>query len=163
MASISKEIIKSLLKHDYTYYTGVPCSLLKGIFLELESKTFQDIQYFPAIREDSAVGLASGFSLSGERSVVLMQNSGLGYCLNVLTSFNLIYDVPTLLIISWRGYTSDAVEHDVIGKKLLDVLSSVDIPYQVLDLENIKNSITPLINTINSTKRPAALIIKDNV
>ncbi|MBU5267107.1 thiamine pyrophosphate-binding protein [Virgibacillus proomii] len=163
MASISKEIIKSLLKHDYTYYTGVPCSLLKGIFLELENKTFRDIQYFPAIREDSAVGLASGFSLSGEKSVVLMQNSGLGYCLNVLTSFNLIYDVPTLLIISWRGYNSDAVEHDVIGKKLLDVLSSVDIPYEVLNLENIKNSITPLINTINSTKRPAALIIKDNV
>ncbi|UTR15956.1 hypothetical protein MM221_05190 [Salipaludibacillus sp. LMS25] len=163
MTSDSKAIIKSLKKHNYIFYTGVPCSLLKGIFLELENNTFENVRYFPAIKEDSAVGLASGFSLSGNKSVVLMQNSGLGYCLNVLTSFNLIYDVPILLIISWRGYTSDAVEHDVIGKKMLDILNAVDISYQILDLGNIDNSIDSVVDTLNTTKRAAALIIKDNV
>ncbi|MEV6676198.1 hypothetical protein AB0N09_04925, partial [Streptomyces erythrochromogenes] len=36
----------------------------------------------------------------GTRSAV--QNSGLGYSLNVLTSLNLIYDLHVPLIVSWR-------------------------------------------------------------
>lgn len=73
---------------------------------------------------------------------MLMQNSGLGYCLNVLTSFNFIYDIPILLLISWRGaYGNDAVEHDIIGEKLTDLLDSVDIPYKELDYENSEGTI----------------------
>ena len=61
-----------------------------------------------------------------------MQNSGLGYCLNVLTSFNLIYRVPVLLIVSWRGHDdTDAVEHDVIGRQLLPLLELFGLPHEL--------------------------------
>ncbi len=39
------------------------------------------------------MGLAVGWSVAGLKPVVFTQNSGPGYCLNVLTSLNLIYDV----------------------------------------------------------------------
>ncbi|PTK91973.1 thiamine pyrophosphate-binding protein [Staphylococcus gallinarum] len=165
MSNTSEHILYTLVNNGYTYFTGVPCSLLKGIFSELEnnSSKYNNLHFYPSIREDSALGLASGFTLSGNKSVVLMQNSGLGYSLNVLTSFNLIYDIPLLLIVSWRGYSKDAVEHDVMGKKTLDLLDSVDIPYQLLDTNNVEESINLAESKINSSNKPVALIVKDKV
>ncbi|WP_225987419.1 thiamine pyrophosphate-binding protein [Streptomyces spectabilis] len=114
---ISHVVMRSFLDRGFTHFTGVPCSLLKGLFRILEDKEFP-ARYLPAPREDSAVGVASGLTLAGARTAVLMQNSGLGYCLNVLTSFTLIYDVHLPLVVSWRGHDgNDAVEHDVIGRQ----------------------------------------------
>ncbi|WP_461202910.1 thiamine pyrophosphate-binding protein [Anoxybacillus sp. TBDG-1] len=94
MNSTAERMLAVLKENGYNHFTGVPCSLLKGIFKLLESKANEvdeGIFYVPAVREDSALGVASGIYLGGKKSVVLMQNSGLGYSLNVLTSFNLIY------------------------------------------------------------------------
>jgi sulfopyruvate decarboxylase TPP-binding subunit len=58
----------------------VPCSLLAGLFAQLEAPgsaaRLAGLRYLPAPREDSALGPASGAALAGERAVVLLQNSG---------------------------------------------------------------------------------------
>ena len=165
--SVAENILEVLEEREYANFTGVPCSLLKGIFSLLEKydeSSDRNIVYVPAVREDSALGVASGMYLGGKKSVVLMQNSGLGYSLNVLTSFNLIYDVPLLLLISWRGaYNNDAVEHDIIGAKLTNLLDSVEIPYKELDHNDAKDLIIESLDLIEKTNRPVALLIKDQI
>ncbi|MGG3006571.1 thiamine pyrophosphate-binding protein [Geobacillus stearothermophilus] len=167
MNSTAERMLAVLKENGYNHFTGVPCSLLKGIFKLLESKANEvdeGIFYVPAVREDSALGVASGIYLGGKKSVVLMQNSGLGYSLNVLTSFNLIYDIPVLLLISWRGaYGNDAVEHDIIGAKLTNLLDSVEIPYQVFDHNRTEELILESISLMEKTSRPVALLIKDEI
>ncbi|ADM36254.1 hypothetical protein MOD48_07170 [Bacillus spizizenii] len=167
MNSTAERMLSTLTENNYTHFTGVPCSLLKGFFRLLESKEAiekQNITFIPSIREDSALGVASGMYLGGRKCVMLMQNSGLGYCLNVLTSFNFIYDIPILLLISWRGaYGNDAVEHDIIGEKLTDLLDSVDIPYKELDYENSEGTILDALFLIEKTNRPVAILIKDEI
>jgi len=134
-----RAFLAALADRGYDHATAVPCSLLSGLFRELESPQ-SPLAYTPAPREDSALGVASGLAIAGSKPVVLMQNSGLGYGLNVLTSFNLIYEVGLALVISWCGLNSDAIEHDVIGAVLPSLLDLVDIPWAVLDPERPEES-----------------------
>lgn len=163
-SAAAEKILSVLIQQGYDHFTGVPCSLLKGLFTLLEQSDSSRVRYIPAVREDSALGVASGFAISGKKSVVLMQNSGLGYSLNVLTSFNMIYDLPVLLIVSWRGaYGNDAVEHDIIGARLTHLLDAVEIPHIELDENGTEQTIHKLIKLIEAASRPVVLLIKDEI
>jgi phosphonopyruvate decarboxylase len=160
-------IINRLAHHGVTYATGVPCSYLKGLFslLERGGEHAGGIRYIPAPREDTALGLASGIAVGGQLPVVLMQNSGLGYSLNVLTSFNLIYDVPLLLVVSWRGCpgSGDAVEHNIIGAKLPNLLGMFDLSYEVLSANDPAGSVDRCVGFMAATGRPSVLIVREGV
>ena len=86
----------------YDFFTGVPCSMISSLIATLE--THPRLPYAPAVREDVAVGLAAGAWLAGRRPMVLMQNSGLGTSLNALVSLPLMYRLPALLLVTWRGH-----------------------------------------------------------
>ena len=72
----SQTFIDRLIRENFKFFTGVPCSLLSGLILYLEE--IEEANYIPSVREDSAVGLCAGAYLSGALPVLLMQNSGLG-------------------------------------------------------------------------------------
>ncbi|MFI0982520.1 hypothetical protein ACH4SP_36625 [Streptomyces sp. NPDC021093] len=155
--------MRSFQEHGFTHFTGVPCSLLKGLFKLLEAPRFAGC-YLPAPREDSAVGVASGLTLAGAKTLVLMQNSGLGYSLNVITSFTLIYDMHLPLVVSWRGHGgNDAVEHDVIGRELTNLLDVFDLPWTVLDPQAPKDSADAFLKQYDGGRRTAVLIVKEGV
>ncbi|MEU8779616.1 thiamine pyrophosphate-binding protein [Streptomyces sp. NPDC048606] len=156
-------VLDTLLSHGATHFTGVPCSLLKGLFRLLESAE-RPAAYLPAPREDTALGTASGLALAGARPVVLMQNSGLGYSLNVLTSFNLIYDVHLPLIVSWRGHDgNDAVEHDVIGRELPRLLDVFGLPWTVLDPDRPAESTEEFLAAHDSGRRTSVLVVREGI
>jgi len=161
--AVASSVLSRLAEHGVTDAVGVPCSLLAGLFRALEAgpDAAAGIRYTAAPREDSALGVASGLAVAGARPVVLMQNSGLGYSLNVLTSFNLIYKVPLLLVLSWRGRPGhdDAIEHDVIGAKLLDLLDLFGIGHEVLDHDDPERSVDRVVARLGVAQRPAALVV----
>ena len=87
----------------------------------------------PAVREDVAVGLAAGAWLAGRRPMVLMQNSGLGTSMNALVSLSLMYRLPALLLVTWRGHGGkDAPEHLLMGEISPGLLEMMRIPHRVL-------------------------------
>jgi sulfopyruvate decarboxylase subunit alpha len=91
-----------------------------------------------------------------------MQNSGLGYSLNVLTSFNLVYDVPVLLVVSWRGHDeNDAVEHDVIGRELLNLLDLLELPHTLLDPGDPAASVAEAVEQMESGGRCSVLVVRE--
>jgi phosphonopyruvate decarboxylase len=91
-----------------------------------------------------------------------MQNSGLGYCLNVLTSLCLIYDVHIPLVVSWRGYGgTDAVEHDVIGRELTRLLDVFDLPWTVFDPAAPAASVDKALASGENGRRTPVLIVKE--
>src|SRR5262245_36565951 len=97
----SQHFLDLLQAHGYNFFTGVPCSLFEGVTRLLDAEP--QYGYVSAVREDSAMGIAAGAYLGGRQPVVFMQNSGLGVSTNALVSLNQIYDIPALLVISWRG------------------------------------------------------------
>lgn len=162
LVSTPRAFLAALADHGYDHATGVPCSLLGGLFRELEAPD-SPLTYTLAPREDTALSVASGLAVAGRKPIVLMQNSGLGYGLNVLTSFNLIYQVGLPLVISWRGLGNDAVEHDVIGAKLPKLLDLFDIPWDVFDSDRPAESAARLDELTAQGSRTGALVVKERV
>ncbi|MER6328134.1 thiamine pyrophosphate-binding protein [Streptomyces sp. NPDC001034] len=163
----AQQLVRAFAERGFTHFTGVPCSLLKGVFKVLEGKEAplaDGLTYLPAPREDSALGVASGLAAAGARPVVLMQNSGLGYSLNVLTSLNLIYDLHVPLIVSWRGHDgNDAVEHDVIGRELTNLLDVFDLKHTVFDAEKPYASVDRCLAKAEDGRFTPVLIVKEGI
>ncbi|MDD5355419.1 MAG: thiamine pyrophosphate-binding protein [Candidatus Omnitrophica bacterium] len=147
----------ALIESNVTFFSGVPCSLLKNILTGLSR--FDAIRYVDATREDAALGLASGVSLCGIKSGILIQNSGLGNIINGVSSLNLIYKIPVLIIVTWRGsYKNDAPEHIIIGKVSSKLLRLFKIPVYILET---KRQIKEAVARMDALKVPVAIMIKE--
>jgi sulfopyruvate decarboxylase alpha subunit len=155
----SQNFIEKLQEKDFSFFTGVPCSLLSGLISSLDKSP--DVEYMPAVREDSAVGVCAGMYMAGKLPVLLMQNSGLGYCLNAFTSLNLIYNIPTLVIMSWRGFEGkDAPEHIIMGEVSEQLLKTAGMEYSILTDDNVDEVLTTACNKIKNEALPYTLLVK---
>jgi sulfopyruvate decarboxylase subunit alpha len=160
--STSKNFSKKLKTEGFNFYTGVPCSLMKDLIRILENDS--DIRYIPAVREDVAVAIAVGAYLAGRKPMILMQNSGLGVCLNALTSLAILYKVPLLMLITWRGYMgNDAPEHILMGQVTLRLLDTIGVPYYILKRPDINGEVSNALIKLYETCSPVALISTEGV
>ncbi|MFD5410275.1 hypothetical protein [Streptomyces nojiriensis] len=93
-----------------------------------------------------------------------MQNSGLGYSLNVRTSLNLIYDLHVPLIVSWRGHDgNDAVEHDIIGRELLNLLDVFGLRHSIFDPNDPYASVERCLAAAEDGRTTPVLIVKEGI
>jgi sulfopyruvate decarboxylase TPP-binding subunit len=89
-----------------------------------------------------------------------MQNSGLGYSLNAFTSLNLIYKIPTLVIMSWRGCGgNDAPEHIIMGEISEELLKTSQMEFGILTPENQDQMLDQAMATIKQGL-PFTLLVK---
>ena len=154
------DFLRFLLDAGFDFFTGVPCSLAKSLIATLEECG----GYVPETREDAAVGLAAGAYMAGKQPTVIMQNSGLGVCVNALASLSLMYNFPCLLLITWRGYQGkDAPEHLIMGDISPTLLSTLKIPHQILKVDTVRESIDWASETLKQTSKPVALLLPPGV
>ncbi len=154
------DFVKGLQGIGFDFFTGVPDTILGGIIAHLT----EERMYTPAVREDEAVAMAAGAYFGGKIPAVLMQNSGLGNALNVLESLNLIYQIPCLLLVSWRGFEGkDAPEHLVMGKTMTTLLDTIKIPHRTLTAESIVDDLQWTAKTFMEQRIPVALLLKKGV
>lgn len=153
----------ALRRFGFDFFTGVACSILAPLIRDLEREGV----YRPAVREDLAVGLAAGAYLGGRWPAILMQNSGLGYCLNALTSLNLIYRIPALLVVGYRGYGGrdggDAPEHWVMGAHCEALLQEVGIPVWVPQAGQGRGAFQAAAEATRRQRIPAAVFLRKGV
>ncbi len=157
----AEECLGSLKGCGFNFFTGVADSLVGSLIEQLEQ---DPVGYLPAVREDAAVGLAAGAYLAGRWPAVLMQNSGIGYCLNALTSLNLIYRIPAMLLVGYRGYQGkDAPEHWVMGRHCEALLRQVGIPVWVPEPGELGEAIGRADAFMRRERIPAALLMRPGV
>ena len=146
----------------FDIFAGVPCSLVQGVIATLEHHP--SIPYVAAVREDVAVGVAGGAWLAGRRPAVVMQNSGLGTSLNALASFSLMYGLPALLVVTWRGHGGqDAPEHRLMGEITPALLDLLGIRYRVLAPDTIAEDLAWARREMDDRLAPVALVVPPNV
>ena len=156
----SDVFVQSMQGLGVNFFTGVPDSILGGIIAELMIRGV----YVPAVREDEAIGIAAGAYMAGVVPAVLRQNSGLCTCLNTLTSLNLIYRQPCLLMVSWRGQDrSDAPEHRVMGEAMLQLLDTVRIPHRILTEKTAIEDVRWVMDISTKMQIPVVLILAKGV
>jgi sulfopyruvate decarboxylase subunit alpha len=149
--------VDRLLAAGFDFFTGVPCSLVGSVIAELERRRL----YRGETREDAALGVAAGAYLGGRRPMVVMQNSGLGVSLNALGSLHILYRIPVLLLVTWRGYLGkDAPEHLVMGEVLPGLLELFGIPHRVPTVESAGGDVDWAVQLLRETRKPVALVVR---
>ena len=157
-------LLKELSKYGYNFFTGVPCSHLTSVINGvINSKT---IKYVGATSEGESVGIASGAWLAGKKSVVMIQNSGLGNTINPLTSLNYPFRIPILLISTWRGdpKTNDEPQHKLIGEKTRKILELIKVKNDIFptNKSGLQKILAKINKSINKFSLPYCLIMKKN-
>ena len=156
--SASQRFLDLLEEKGFNFFTGVPCSLFDGVTRILDRDP--RYRYISAVREDSALGLAAGAYLGGRQPVVFMQNSGLGVSVNALVSLHQIYDIPALLVVSWRGRDGqDAPEHLIMGEVMEDFLRLLKVPYALFEPSTLERDVDLMTRTMRDTRKPVALVV----
>ena len=161
-----KEFFDLLHENKIDFFSGVPDSLLKFFNSYILDNVDQN-QHIITANEGNAIALSSGYYLATKKiGLVYMQNSGLGNAINPLVSLSdkEVYGIPALLLIGWRGEPNekDEPQHQKQGKITLELLETLDIPYEILtkDIEDTKIKLSSAIKYMNKFNAPFALVVK---
>ncbi|MBU3220243.1 phosphonopyruvate decarboxylase [Clostridium algidicarnis] len=163
----TEEFYKNLKSNKIDFFVGVPDSLLKD-FCAYIKENVDSKNNIVAANEGNALAIASGYYLAtGNPALVYMQNSGQGNIINPLASLNdpLVYSIPALLVIGWRGEPNkkDEPQHKKQGLVTLKLLEALDIEYSILtekdDVGIWKKKISEAVEYMKKEKRPYALVV----
>ena len=135
-------------ERGYDFYTGVPCSFLTPFINRAITSDRTD--YVGAASEGEAVAIAAGAWLAGRKTVVMCQNSGLGNCVNPLTSLNYPFRIPTLLITTWRGQpgVKDEPQHELMSQITQSLLETMRI--RSLTFPRMPDEITAILDAMEA-------------
>ena len=151
-----RQIFNILKKKGVKNFVGVPDSTMKYFIDEGLKKK----EILIATREEEAIGISSGISMSGEKSLVFMQNAGFANSLSTITSLVQLYQIPMIFLIGWRGFLKDdAPEHEKIGKVQPDLIKIIGLESKIIDDENFEKVCDWAIMKLEK-KLTVALIIK---
>jgi phosphonopyruvate decarboxylase len=158
----ANDFISTCTLRGYTFFTGVPCSFLKPLINCVIQNP--NIDYIAASSEGEAVGIAAGAYLTGRKSVVMCQNSGLGNMINPLTSLNFPFRIPILLIVTHRGepQLNDEPQHELMGQITGELLETLYIQWDFFPKApgKIDTVLERAENEMIKTGLPFALIMK---
>ena len=153
-----REIFNYFVKKGVENFIGVPDSTMK-YFVDQGLKKKRVII---ATREEEAIGIATGMSLSKSPSLVFMQNAGFANSLSTITSLVQLYQIPLIFLISWRGYLkNDAPEHTKIGRIQPSLLKSLNLKSKILSENFWKKECSWALNKIRDGQSCALIIRRD--
>jgi phosphonopyruvate decarboxylase len=163
-----KAFYEELLKNDISFFTGVPDSLLKSFCAYIKDNVSSDKNIVSA-NEGNAIGLAAGYHLGTRKiGLVYMQNSGIGNAINPLASLadKLVYSIPMLLVIGWRGEPNkkDEPQHKKQGLITVETLDLLGIKYDVIDKatnnDEMRVKLKKAYTHMKKENEPYALVVK---
>jgi len=151
-----KQMCDFLLENGIQNLVGVPDSTLK-FFISQGLKKKKNIT---TTREEEAIGIGTGMTLSNSPTVVYMQNAGFANSISTITSLVQLYKIPLLFIIGWRGYLkNDAPEHELVGKIQPELLKLINLESRIVTDKNWEKNSRWALNKIQN-QIPCALIVR---
>ncbi len=154
-----------LKEQGINFFAGVPDSLLKDFCAFLDRQESPQ-RHIIAANEGNALALAAGHHLATKGiGLVYMQNSGLGNTVNPLLSLAdpLVYSIPVLLLIGWRGQpgTKDEPQHAKQGQVTLKLLEAMHMKYAVLpkDMGEARQTLKNILEHVREKSAPAAMVV----
>jgi sulfopyruvate decarboxylase subunit alpha len=128
--SWGKHMADALRRNGIRLFATVPDYIVSQVLEHLWADP--ECTVVTVCREEEGVGLLSGAALAGKRGALLMQNSGLGNCVNTLASLNVASQIPLVLVISHRGDLAEFNPAQVpMGQAAEQILEALDIRHVV--------------------------------
>lgn len=157
---IQRRVFDHLVKKGIENFVGVPDSTLKHFV----DQGLRKNKIIIATREEEAIGIATGMSLSKSPSLVFMQNAGFANSLSTITSLVEMYQIPLIFLIGWRGYLkNDAPEHAKIGAIQPKLINTIGLESKILTESNWEKSCNWAIDKIKKGAYCALVIRREFV
>jgi sulfopyruvate decarboxylase subunit alpha len=117
----TKHVADVLRRNGIQLFATVPDDIVSQVLEQLSGD--RECRVITVCREEEGFGLLSGAFLAGRRGALIMQNSGLGNCVDTLASLNVAGRIPVVLVISHRGHLGEFNPAQVpMGQRILDAL-----------------------------------------
>jgi sulfopyruvate decarboxylase alpha subunit len=148
--SWGKHMADALRRNGIDLYATVPDYIVTQALEHLWAD--EGCNVFTVTREEEGLGMLSGAFLGGKRGALLMQNSGLGNCINTLGSLNIAAQIPVVLVISHRGDLGEFNPAQVpMGQAAERILETLDIrtvmPRSIEELDSVADGLIKLAYT----------------
>ena len=165
----SQDYYNFLIDKGISFASGVPCSAVSKLIHCFQNS--DQINYIPAPREDIAVSLSFGYALStGKLPLVIMQNSGIGTSLDAIITEPVLYNVPILFLVTWRGFfkkgidsIGDEPQHWLWGDVTKPFFEQIGIKCFELNSSNQYSATNDAIEYSKNTNKSSAILLKRNV
>ena len=153
--SSQRKMFNEFLTIGIENFIGVPDSTMKHFI----SQGLKKKKILIATKEEEAIGIGAGISLSNKIPLIFMQNAGFANSISTITSLVQLYEIPVIFLIGWRGYLkNDAPEHTKIGNIKPKLLQTIGLESKVVTDLNWKKSVKWAIQ--KTKKSSCALIIR---
>lgn len=134
----------------FDHFITVPCSYFGPLLIELQRR--DGVHYQVASVEAEAVAMAAGVVLGGGTPLVMIQNSGLGNCVNPIASLLEPFGIPVVFLVSHRGLVKDAPQHEMMGRVTYPLLELLSVPVAELPGDEV-DALKALENALGAARQ----------
>ncbi len=160
----ARDFIEAARRLGFQRYAGVPCSFLTPFINYVIND--KSLNYISSANEGDAIAAACGATIGGERSIAMMQNSGLGNAVNPITSLSYIFHIPIIIITTHRGAPGiiDEPQHELMGQVTGEMFDIMRIPWETFPAkkENIEKALGRACTFMEKEQRPYGFIMQKN-
>lgn len=158
----ANEFVEAARELGFSRYTGVPCSFLTPFINYVIND--DSLEYVSSANEGDALATAAGAAIGGQRSIVMMQNSGLGNAVSPITSLSYVFRIPFLIITTHRGQpgVKDEPQHELMGQITRELFELMRVPWETFPktAADIKPALQRAMDYMQKEKRPYAFIME---
>ncbi len=155
------DFIEAARDLGFRRYAGVPCSFLTPFINYVIND--ESLNYVSSANEGDAIATAAGSVIGGERSIAMMQNSGLGNAVSPITSLSYVFRIPMIIITTHRGAPgiTDEPQHELMGQITGEIFDAMRIPWEVfpMEKENIAPALKRACEFMEKEQRPYGFIM----
>ena len=135
-------VLEGLKRARVRFVVGLPDSMLAGVYVAAEQDP--DIKYVAVTNEAEGASVAAGAWITGGRSVLVMENSGLRAACEALARLGLVNGIPVTMLMGYRGDLGERFHWGINhGMTMEPILNALRIPYWIVDREE---QIIPAVN-----------------
>ena len=158
----AEDFVEAARRLGFRRYSGVPCSFLTPFINYVIND--DKLGYVSSANEGDALATAAGAATGGERSVVMMQNSGLGNAVSPITSLAWVFHIPMLIITTHRGAPGarDEPQHELMGRITGDLFDLMQVPWAPFPAEQaaLVPALLRAVNHMQEQQRPYGFIMQ---
>jgi sulfopyruvate decarboxylase subunit alpha len=112
-------------------------------------------------KEEEGIGISAGAHLAGVSSALLMQNHGFLAAINPIVSLAMLYKIPLLMLISYRGYMGERDPWQTQGGMVTEpVLRALGIPiWHLADPGDVQRRLKDAQTLANAALAPVAVLL----
>jgi sulfopyruvate decarboxylase subunit alpha len=154
-----ESVIAEMRKNRVTDVVWLPDSETNWLYLLMQAEP--GLRLIGVSREGHACSIAAGLAAGGRVPMILIQNTGMMESGDSIRGWLLGFNVPTVLMVGYRGYTRHGVNTDTAATYTEPFLNAFRIDYYLVENDADAPRISVAFEQARKLKRPTAVLVGD--